>query len=102
MSREYHDGDEFRHIATSSLERDAHYGIRDPDGVAEDGSHPRRQVGRYRDPYHAHDERYRIPISPSFIPAVWHGDKQHQLQRPNEPEPDFRQATPGWPYKGRI
>jgi len=77
LSGKYYDRNEFWHVATGGLERDAHHGIWDPDGVADDGRHPRRQVGGYRDPYNAHDERYQIPVFPSFISAVRYGNEQY-------------------------
>lgn len=73
---EYHNRDKFRHITTGGLERNTHYRIRDPDGVAEYSCHPRCQVGRYCDPYHTHNERYQIPVSPSFISTIRYSNKQ--------------------------
>lgn len=77
MSGKYHDRDKLRHIATSGLKRDTHDGIRDPDGVTNDGRHPRRQVGGHGDPYDAHDERNQVPVFPSFIPAVRYRNEQY-------------------------
>lgn len=73
---EYYDGDELRHVTAGSQKCKTHYGIRDSHGVTEDGHHPRYQVGSNRDPYDTHDERYRVPVLPPFVPAVRYGNEQ--------------------------
>lgn len=73
LSGEYHNRDEFRHIAAGGQKCETHYGIGDSHGIAENGHHPRHQIGRNRYPYDTHDERYRVPVLPSFVPAVRYG-----------------------------
>ena len=81
-------GEDFRNGSADGQEGQAHHGVRDLEGVADDGDHPGDDVRDEADPGHAHQERERVQLSEFRVPHVRNGQEEEDVHGHVDEPPD--------------